>query len=183
MTPGLFTIDPVLGHASAGAIGAALMLGALSKLRDVPLFQAVLDNYRLLPGALLAPVAWALPLVELTAGALLLPTFTRCVGAVLAIALLACVSAAVLINLLRGRRHIECGCDIDEVPLSAGLLVRNGVMVVLAFVAAQGSTQRPTVWLDLFSTLIETLFLLGLYKAVNLWLGHQSRLNDLRNAP
>lgn len=180
---GLFLVDPVMGHAAAASVGVLLLLAGLAKLRDIELFQAALDNYQLLPPPLVAVTARVLPMLELTAGILLLPMTSRPFGSALALALLVLVSGAVAINLRRGRSRIACGCGGDALPLSAGLLLRNGVVGAVALVASQSHNLRPTVWLDLLSTLMATLFFLGLYQAANLWLSHQSRLIDLRNAP
>ena len=46
-------LDPVIGHTAAASVGALLLTGALAKLRDMALFRATLDNYRLLPEAAL----------------------------------------------------------------------------------------------------------------------------------
>jgi Methylamine utilisation protein MauE len=178
------TLDPVLVHAAAGTMACIFLLGAIAKLVDVPLFTALMENYGLLPRWLLKPVAWLLPMLEGLAGVLLLPTATRLAGASLALALLAIVSGAVAINLVRGRRRIECGCGGgDGLQLSEGLLARNAVLAVLLLVAMLAPAARATVWLDLVSTLMATLFMLGLLKAANLWLAHQSRLVELRNTP
>ena len=180
---GLFLVDPVMGHAAAASVAVLFLLAALSKLRDIELFHAVLDNYQLLPSALVPVAARVLPTLELAAGVLLLPLVSRPSGAVLALGLLVLVSGAVAVNLRRGRSRIVCGCGDDALPLSAGLLWRNSVVSMVIVVASQSHNFRPTVWLDLLSTLMATLFLLGLYQAANLWLSHQSRFIDLRNAP
>ncbi|MDM0111445.1 MauE/DoxX family redox-associated membrane protein [Variovorax sp. J22R133] len=179
----LMTFDPVLVHAAAGTMACIFLLGAMAKLWDIPLFMALMENYGLLPRWLLKPVAWLLPLCEATAGVLLLPVGTRFAGACLALVLLAIVSGAVAINLVRGQRRIDCGCGGDSLELSEGLLARNAALAVLLIVAMQSPAARQTVWLDMVSTLMATVFLLGLIKAVNLWLGHQSRLHELRNTP
>lgn len=179
-----FVLDPVLGHASAAALGAVLLLGALPKLRDPALFREALDNYRLLPRVLLAPMALLLPLLELLAGALLLPAASRGAGALLALALLALVTGAVAINLRRGRERIDCGCGGSEhVPLSRGLVARNAGLAVLALVALAPAQPRATVWLDLVATAFATLFLLGLVLVTNQLLSNHPRLTALRNAP
>lgn len=177
-------LDPVLGHTAAASVGAVLLTGALAKLRDVALFRASLDNYRLLPDAWLGAAAWALPVAELLAGALLLPVATRPLGATLALALLALVSAAVALRLRGGGESIDCGCGgSTEVPLSRGLLLRNVVLAGLAAAAALPAAERPTVWLDALAALLATLFVLGLYQTANLWLAHQPRLLELRKQP
>jgi len=177
-------LDPVLGHTAAASVGAVLLTGALGKLRDVALFKAALDNYRLLPDAWLGAAALGLPLLELAAGALLLPSASRPLGAALAVALLALVTAAVLLRLARGAGRMDCGCGgATEVPLSHGLALRNLVLMLLAGLAALPVQARPTVWLDAVAAVLATLFLLGLYQTVNLWLSHQPKLLELRNAP
>lgn len=179
-----FVLDPVLSHASAATLGAVLLLGALPKLRDPALFREALDNYRLLPRVMLAPMALLLPLLELLAGALLLPAASRVAGALLALGLLALVTGAVAINLQRGRERIDCGCGGSEhVPLSRGLVARNAGLALLALIALAPAQPRATVWLDLVATAFATLFLLGLYLVVNQLLSNHPRLIDLRNAP
>lgn len=201
---GLPTLDPVIGHAAAGALAGVLALGGGAKLRDPALFRAVLDDYRLLPQALIAPFGLLLPLAELAAAALLLtaplgvtgagqaPLLAidagqaplRSIGAALALLLLALVSAAVAINLRRGRRQIACGCGGDaHLPLGAGLLWRNAGLALLGLMAAAPALPRATVWLDPLAAAFATLFLLGLYAVANQWLSHQPRLLALRDAP
>lgn len=183
-TPQFLALDPVLGHAAAAALGIVLVLGAAAKLRDLALFRAAMDNYRLVPDALLGPAAALLALWELLAGALLVPVVTRDSGAVLALALLVLVTTAIAINLVRGRDRIDCGCGGSEhVPLSRGLIARNAALALLAIVALAPVQLRDTVWLDFVSTAFATLFLLGLYLAVNQLLSNRPRLIDLRNAP
>jgi len=177
-------LDPVIGHTAAASVGALLLTGALAKLRDVALFRATLDNYRLLPEAALGAAAVALPLAELAAGALLLPAASRAAGAGLALLLLVLVTGAVAWRLARGGGPIDCGCGgSTEVPLSRGLIARNAVLMLLTILAALPALDRPTVWLDALATVLATLFFLGLYQTANLWLAHHPKLLELRNAP
>lgn len=176
-------LDPVAGHAAAATVAVVLITGALPKLRDPALFQAALDNYRLLPDALLRPAARVLPLLEVAAGVALLPLSWRVSGAVLAMLVLALVSAAVALRLRAGGR-MDCGCGGDtEVPLSRGLLVRNAVLLGLAALAAWPVAERATVWLDAVNATLACLFMIGLYHAANLWLAHQPRLLELKELP
>ncbi len=182
--------DTVIANAIAAALTVVLVVGAWQKLRDRELFLAALDNYRLLPDALLAPAATLLPLWELAAGALLLPGPTRFVGAALTAALLATVTGAVAINLLRGHRHFDCGCngfsggaagDVGEQQLSWALVVRN-LILILALAACVGENwSRPLVWFDYFSVAFATLALLGLYVSANQLMANHPRLQALRN--
>ena len=157
-------LDPVIGHTAAASVGALLLTGALAKLRDMALFRATLDNYRLLHEAALGAAAVALPLAELAAGALLLPTASRAAGTGLALLLLVLVTGAVAWRLARGGGAIDCGCGgSTEVPLSRGLIARNAVLMLLTLLAALPALDRPTVWLDALATVLATLLVLGLY--------------------
>jgi len=180
-----WSLDPVLGHTAAASVGAVLILAAFAKLRDIPLFRAAMDNYRLVPDALLGAAAWSIPLLELLAGVLLLPTSTRSFGAMLALVALAIVSGAVAIQLARNGERIDCGCgsESNHAPISYSLLVRNAMLMGLVVLAALPVSERSTVWLDALAATLGTLFFLGLYQTINLWLSHQPLLQEMRNAP
>ena len=49
--------DAVVSHALGAALSVLLLVGACSKLRDLGLFRANLENYQLLPEGLVAPAA------------------------------------------------------------------------------------------------------------------------------
>lgn len=177
-------LDPVLGHTAAATLGALLILGGVSKLREQEVFRDALANYELLPPSLIGFTARALPIGEVLAGALLLPVASRATGAVLALALLALVTAAIAINLARGRRQIDCGCGgASHTPLSGGLIARNAVLALLAVAAALPMQTREVVWLDFVAIAFATHFLLGLYVSANQLLSNHPRLIALRTLP
>eukprot|EP01037_Dinobryon_pediforme_P012987 gene12987-13089_t len=116
----------------AGAIGTGIVfVGAgLGKLRHRELVPGVVANYRILPDALVAPVAALLPPVELVLGtgmiaSVLVPGTLRLL-ALPAAALLIIFAAAMAINIVRGRSHIDCGCGRSQLrqPLHWGMIVR-----------------------------------------------------------
>lgn len=114
--------------------------GALHKLKD-PAFEGTLADYRLLPAALLPAAGPALIAAELAAAfALILPA-ARPWGAALAMALLALYAAAIAVNLLRGRREIDCGCGGPGELISWALVGRNLALIVLA----APSLYRPAI--------------------------------------
>lgn len=160
--------DLVVTRSVAAALSIVLIAGAWQKLRDLALFAAAVDNYRLLPGWLVAPVAYLLPVVELTAGVLLLFPETVLSGALLSSALLCAVTGAVIVNLQRGRTSIDCGCGgLSGQPLSWGLVSRNLVLMLLTGIAALQVAERPLVWADYFTAGGAVLALLGLYVSAN----------------
>jgi hypothetical protein len=176
-------LDPVIGHGAAAVVGVILILGAVEKLREPELFRDAIENYRLVPDAAARALARILPLLEGLAGVALLPAATRPWGAVLAFALLALVTGAVLVNVLRGRTRIDCGCGGDQhLPLGAGLVACNVVLLAIAALAFLPSTDRPTVWLDTLACASCVLSLLALHALANALLRNHSRLTDLRNA-
>lgn len=186
MTPlSAFALDPVAGHALAAALAVLLLLGAWAKLRDPWLFRETLANYELLPESWVGPVARVLPLCEALAGVLMLPLATRGLGALAAAALLVGITAAVGLALARGRGGIDCGCGGGEleVPLGAGLVVRNGVLLLLTLAATLPLGTRPVVWIDYPALAGATLFLLGAWVLVNTLLAQQPRLQTLRKMP
>lgn len=181
MTPA-FTLDPTLPHLCAAVLAIVFLIGAGQKLRDMTAFVAAIEQYRLLPWSLTRTAAWSLVAAELAAALLLLPLGTRAGGALLAGGVLAVVTLAVAVNLLRGRRAIDCGCGGPEGSqhLSWGLVGRNAGLGLLTVVAAAAATPRALVWLDGFTVLAGSLALYGLYAAANQLLTNQPRLQKLK---
>lgn len=187
MTPLSLPVDPVLSHAMGAALAVVLLSGAWQKLKEQDVFAAALENYRLLPAAMVGWTARLLPLVEALAGALLLFQSTRLPAALLAFALLFLATSAVAINLLRGYSEIECGCGglgggIGDQSISWGLVARNlALIAAIPWIAAE-STLRELVWMDYLTVACATLALLGLYALASQLLATQPRLSALRNS-
>jgi hypothetical protein len=137
-------VDPLIVKAVCTGFGGLLLLAARHKLVILQQFRAVLADYRVLPVPLVTPVAWTVPAIELLIGSSWL---LACAGylpvTVAALAttlLLALYTLAMAINLLRGRRHISCGCGLassatDGQLLSWWLIARNGVLIGVALAA------------------------------------------------
>lgn len=163
-----FLLDPVVTRAVGAALAVVLLAGAWHKLRDIAVFAAAVENYRLLPSALVPAVAWTLPVLESAAGVLILFADTRVAGGALAALVLAATSGAVAINLLRGHTAIDCGCGgLSSQPLSWSLVARNVVLLALVVLAVQDDLGRPLVWADYFTAGGAVLALLGLYSCIN----------------
>lgn len=173
-------IDPVLSHGSAATLACVLLLGALDKLRDGARWQAALQAHQVLPAGAAAPVAAAWPWIEMLAAACLLPLAWRGLGAGLSLALLLAASAAVAVNLARGRTAIDCGCGGAPVPLSTGLLARNGVLGGLALLAGCPADGRVLGGLDMAAVAGAVVFGCGLYLLANGLLRQHAQLSALR---
>jgi len=175
-------LDPTLPHIAAGLLAIVFLGGAWQKLRDLAGLAGAIEQYRLLPAALVASAARMLVVTELAAGLLLLPVPTRAAGAALAALLLGTVTLAVLLNLLRGRADIDCGCGGPEgrQHLSWGLVLRNALLGAAALAAAGAETRREPVWLDGLTVIAGTLALYGLYAAANQLMANRPRLLKLK---
>jgi uncharacterized membrane protein YphA (DoxX/SURF4 family) len=175
-------LDPTLPHIFAALLAIVFLGGAWQKLRDKDGFVLAVEQYRLLPASWAPPAAWALLLAEACAGLLLLPLATRALGAVLALAVLAAVTLAVAVNLLRGRRAIDCGCGGPEggQHLSWGLVLRNLLLGLASALSLAAEAPRELVWLDGLTVVAGTLALYGLYAAANQLMANRPRLLKLR---
>ena len=177
-------LDPVVAHATASALASVFLLAGAAKLRDPDTFRATVEEYRLLPAAAAAVLAWVLPVAECLAGVLLFLADTRTAGALLTLLLLALVTGAIGINLVRGRRRLDCGCGWGtEVPIGAGIVVRNLVLAGAALLLLLPVADRPTVWLDVLGAVFLALFLIGMHALATSLLAHHARLLSLRNLP
>jgi hypothetical protein len=122
----------LLALAAALFLAGILLVAGASKLRHPVRHARLLDGYELLPGGSGIWLAPALGVSEvLVATGLLLPSL-RALSASLAFVILLLYSAAIAINLLRGRRDIDCGCGglWGQQPLSAALLLRNAALML-----------------------------------------------------
>jgi hypothetical protein len=164
-------IDPLFTLAAQWALGLLLLGAAWHKLRGWQVFPAIVDDYRLLPGFLIRPAAMLLvPLEALLGSAWLLAPYQLLLSGLTA-ALLGLYAAAIAINLLRGRRHIDCGCSFGlsqaaAAELSWWLVLRNGALAALAFLPALPQSGRELGVLDGFglaaALLLAVLLLLAL---------------------
>jgi hypothetical protein len=168
---------PILNEIGlTGAIGTGIVFAeaGLAKLRHRDLVPGVVANYRLLPETLVAPVAAALPVIELGLGlGLVASVFSG--GRLQALALPAAAlfllfAAAMAINIRRGRQAIDCGCGRSHLrqPLSRALVLRNVVLAALVACHALPLTGGAVVTpLDLALALVAGVTLFGLFALFN----------------
>lgn len=174
--------DLVFVHAARATLAIVFLVAAWQKLHELEVFEAALANYRLLPEALLAPAARALPAFELATGLALVIAPFSALGGLAALALLLLVTGAVVINLLRGRRDVGCGCGgiEDEQMLSWALVVRNTVLIMLALVALAPPAARDLIWLDYLAVAGSTVAGYGIYLVSSQLIANAPRLARLR---
>ena len=144
-----FQLLPFLGVAASVVVALLFAVAGIDKLRHRDLLPGVIANYRLLPQALVAPVAMLLPTGELVVAAGLVLGFAP-LAPLAAIALLLVFAAAMAINIGRGRRHIDCGCGHAGLrqKLGWGQVARN-VILAGALVPALGAGRSSLGTADL----------------------------------
>jgi len=119
-----------------GFLVILLLVSGADKLWQHEVFTGQMRNYRLLPHRLVPFAALAFPLAELVAALVLASGLLGNASGLPALALLSVATLAVAINLGRGRDHIDCGCGgPGGQPISAAILGRNGLLMVLSVVA------------------------------------------------
>lgn len=105
-------------------------------------FKGMLEAYRLMPSALVPLAALLLVPIEIVVGGALAGGWNVFAFSILASMLLAIFAAAMTINLVRGRRSIDCGCfQSTRQTLRWRLVIRNVVCAVA--VLAAGSISMP----------------------------------------
>ncbi|MEM7020922.1 MAG: MauE/DoxX family redox-associated membrane protein [Pseudomonadota bacterium] len=147
--------DPAVQLTCALLLSYIFLSAAWHKWRDLETFRETLANYQLLPTALLPIAAVLVPLAELVAGFGLLIPFAYPFAAVIATALMLMYLSAIGINLLRGRRRIDCGCGgpNQKQYLSEWLLLRNVILLLCAALLIWPMVREP-LWLDWLTALL-----------------------------
>ncbi len=174
-------MDPALTWTLAVALSMVSSVSAALKFADLGEFAATLDNYRILPRALVAPAAWMIPALEAFAAlGLLLPASRDGAGLLMA-ALLAIFTAAIAINLARGRREIDCGCFGPALrqTLSGWLIARNAILLAAAAAVAIPARSRPLEAVDLITIVLGAGTLMVLYISMNYLLANAPRSRAL----
>lgn len=139
-----FEILRILDLSAAVFVALLFVRAALHKMSDASRFEGVMTDYRVLPENAVPFVARVIPWVELSVAGSLMVEVTRPFGAVLAAGLLSLYGAVMAMNLLQGRRLMDCGCDGEPEPITWSRVVRNvllcGLVVPAAFGLAQGGS-------------------------------------------
>ncbi len=144
-------LDPVIATMLLAAFVILFASAALHKWRHLTRFEEVFVAYALVP----APghrLSRLVPLLETAVAAGLLPAVTRPSACVAGVLLLLCYAGAMALNLLRGRRHIACGCGgpDDRRTIAAFMIWRNLLLALLLAAALLQSSERaltPTDWI------------------------------------
>jgi len=141
-------IDPVIQYCILGAFALMFALSAMEKYHDREAFQQHVNDYQLLPGAVVPGIASLVIAFEVVAATLLITAAYR-YGAIIGIVMLAGYALAITLNLWRGRTHIDCGClGSSGEGISGFHVLRNLIMISLLVLTLLPAATRPLVWLD-----------------------------------
>jgi hypothetical protein len=162
-------IDPAVDLALRIALALLLFSSAFRKIADFPSFCAAVEAYRIVPAATAGGFAGTIIVLEKVAAVGLVVFPVRAPFALLAAALFAVYAVAIGINLLRGRRDIDCGCGgaRSAQPLHPVLLVRNAALVCAATAVAFPRSGRSMEPVDALTVLGCVFTAALLYKAVD----------------
>ncbi len=112
-----------------------LVISVLHKLSDVDRFSGYVMNYDLIPQQWVKATTYGLIGLEIIISlGLIIPAF-NVVATAIAIVLLSSYALAMLINIKRGNTQIECGCGGPVMYLSYNLVLRNGLIILIALPA------------------------------------------------
>jgi hypothetical protein len=145
----------VVHKVAAGTIACVFALALYHKGRDFPRFRASFEAYGIVP-SFLVPVCAPL-LMGLEAGALVCLFLPDGPGSLLSFSVLGIYSVAIAVNLIRGRDYIDCGCGDLPTPLSGWLILRNGLLMALAWpygAAPEVAAVEPVTWLLVVMTVV-----------------------------
>ena len=173
--------DPAVNLIAALILSYVFVVAGLHKCRAPAEFAATLANYRILPEGLNRQAVYLVPVLEIMTGVALLIPATAKLASFCASGLLCIYIAAIGINLLRGRRNIDCGCGgpAQKQTISEWMIVRNGTLLLLAFVAGSTFEPRALVWLDWLIIIMATVMGCLFYNIINQLLVNKDLLNSL----
>jgi uncharacterized membrane protein YphA (DoxX/SURF4 family) len=162
-------VDPTLGIVVVAAFGALLLSAAWHKWRDLAVFEATLDAYRIVPRSLRSIAARAIPLWETAAAVGLCVPSTRPAAAIAVALLMGTYAMAIAINLHRGRTDLDCGCTgpLERRPVAPWMVYRNALLAGLILPVAGRWDVRALEWLDWFSIAVAFATVVFLWLAID----------------
>ena len=162
-------MDPVIQISVSYALAVLWLVGAAHKGVRFAEFCATFREYRVLPESLTAPLAALIVGLEIGLGVALLTPIGRSLALGGSAGLLLLYAAAIGLNLVRGRRHIDCGCMGPgyRQPLSEWLVARNLAVATAALAGLLPVESRALVWVDAISIGAAVCVLTAFYATAN----------------
>lgn len=166
-------LDPTISLALRAAIALLFAAAVSHKLWNAAQFKSTLMHYLQGFGAdargIETPLFMIIVALEFViAAACMLPS-TQAVAGLLAGGTLLLYALAMAVNLLRGNALLDCGCTWGSARQSVrpALIVRNGLLSLMAFALALPVGNRELAAVDVVSVTAATLTAMLLYGAGN----------------
>ncbi|QCQ92897.1 MauE/DoxX family redox-associated membrane protein [Rhodococcus sp. SGAir0479] len=158
---------------SAAIVGGVLLLAGAPKIRDREGLLRAVRGYRLLPPPAERMVAAALPAVEIALGVALIAGLIPRAAAASAAVLFTGFFLGLAVNLLRGRRELDCGCFAfgrpDDIPRIGWFhAVRAGALAVVSGALAGTAPAALTVGEHLLAVIAALVVLAAVAAGVQL---------------
>jgi hypothetical protein len=166
----LIRIDPLVAWILRTALAVLFAAAAVHKIRHPRAFLETLSEYEILSRILIIPGATALVVAETALAVGLLADYDGVGFGLAAVSLLSIYALAIAVNLMRGRRDIECGClgPAGHQPLSSGLVIRNGLLAAAAAATCLPISDRNLNLVDGISLIGGLVTLVLLFNAINI---------------
>lgn len=121
-------------------LGATFLVASADKILEPSRFALAVQNYNLLPKALIPVFSVTMPWLELVSGVLLIAGLAVEGAAVIVCALLSSFIVALTVNLLRGNQ-MDCGCFtiLGEEPISWWTVGHDVALLILSLALLFGN--------------------------------------------
>jgi len=149
---------------------------AFSKIQNPAYFRQSIADYQLLPVPLLKTGGYTLIGLELLAGVFALIPTTAIFSVLIMAALLGTYALAIAVNLVRGRRYLDCGCNgpNNRQAITWFLVLRNLALLMLVMILLLLKAQLPTELTAWVVALLASCFGIALYHTIiQLRVNHQ----------
>ena len=135
------------------ALALVFAIGVAHKANHMGSFASTVKQYRLLPDSVAPPAALGILAAECVVIVLLV--WDPRLAGLTAAGLLLLYSIAISVNLIRGRRDIDCGCSGPAMrqTLSGWLVIRNVLLALMALGLLMTTEDRALGIVDWFSSL------------------------------
>jgi Methylamine utilisation protein MauE len=166
-------LDPAFGYLIIAGIALLFASAGARKLQDLARFTEIFAAYRVIPVAVARRLAWLIPCLELSVAITLLWEPSRRMAVISAIAVLVAYASGLGLNLLRGRRDLECGCGAarDRRAIAAWMIWRNLILAAALGIATLPWSPRPFNPTDFLTVMGGLIVGAALYAAVDRLLG------------
>lgn len=174
--------DPVIPITCSLILSYVFVVASFHKCQNIAGFKQTLSDYQVVPDSLLSLFVYSIPAVEMITGIALLIPISSGLAATSASALLCIYIFAIGINLFKGRRTIDCGCGGTEQKqnISEWLLLRNCLLLFLAYCITASVQARQLFWFDWTVVFLAAVVGCLFYNIINQLLVNKDLLKVLR---